>query len=218
MDRNRLARRFAALGDETRLEVVENLWVGDLTTGDLAERVGVPVNLLVHHLDILEEAALIRRRRSDGDGRRRYVSLTDSELPADLAPRPVDGGHILFTCSRNSARSQLAVSLFEKATGRVAESAGARPAVAVHPRAVEIANVMGLRMAGHPRGYSDVSTPPDLVVSVCDIAGEESSPFPGAESIHWSVPDPVSDGRAGAFRRAALEIESRVARLAGAIT
>lgn len=217
MNRASLASHFAALGDEKRLEVIEHLWLGDLTTGVLASRVDIPVNLLAHHLDVLERAGFVRRRRSDGDGRKRYVSLVEAHVPDELAPPPRRRQRVLFTCSRNSARSQLAASMFKRRTGRLAESAGVRPADVIDPRAVEVAATLGLRIEGAPRGYQDVVAIPDLIVSVCDMAGEGAPPFGGVDTLHWSVADPVSDGRMGAFERAAAEVDARVVRLAAVI-
>jgi protein-tyrosine-phosphatase len=66
-----------------------------------------------------------------------------------------------------------------------------------------------------PKGYEEVTPAPDLVVSVCDKAREAGVPF-SAETLHWSVPDPVADGRPAAFGAAFAEISARVERLAAA--
>jgi protein-tyrosine-phosphatase len=67
--------------------------------------------------------------------------------------------------------------------------------------------------AARPRRYQDVQYRPDLVVSVCDRAREATLPF-AAPQLHWSVPDPVADGRRRAFEEAFAEIAQRVTELA----
>ena len=65
----------AALGDPARLALVEELIVSDRSPKELGSLIGLESNLLAHHLDVLEEADLIIRCQSSGDGRRKYVQL-----------------------------------------------------------------------------------------------------------------------------------------------
>jgi protein-tyrosine-phosphatase len=98
--------------------------------------------------------------------------------------------------------------------GGAAGSAGTAPVRRVHPQAVRAAGRRGVDLAGAaPRGYDDVTEQPTLVVSVCDRARESGIPF-DAPSLHWSVPDPVPDGRARAFAAAFDEVADRIERLA----
>ena len=69
------AHAHAALAEPHRLAIVDALALGDLSPGELGERTGQSSNLLAHHLGVLESAGLVRRRRSDGDGRRSYLTL-----------------------------------------------------------------------------------------------------------------------------------------------
>jgi len=215
------AARFAALGDATRLAVVEALALCDRTPAELAAVLAVPGNLLAHHLAVLERAGLIARRPSDADGRRKYVQLGAAApdcLSAFGAPVAVDrvrASRLLFVCRRNSARSQLAAALWNARSDVPAHSAGPEPARRVHPRAVRVARDHGLDLGGRrPRGYGDVTEPPDLVVSVCDSAREGEMPFGEAALLHWSIPDPVRAPEADAFQRAFARLSERVARLA----
>ena len=80
MDVEQRASFHAALGDPARLTIVDSLFLTDLSPGDLARRLGLPSNLLAHHLRVLESAGIVERRRSEGDGRRSYVRLR-SEHP-----------------------------------------------------------------------------------------------------------------------------------------
>ncbi len=217
MDRTARARVHTALGDPLRLGIVDRLAYGDLTPRRLAAALEVPSNLLAHHLNVLEAAGVVSRRVSEGDGRRRYVVLTRHVLGELAAATPQPAHTVLFVCTHNSARSQYAAALWRQRTGLVAESAGSEPAARVNPQATAVAAELGVDLTGGaPRGYDEVSGDPDLVVSVCDRAGEAEIPF-AARRLHWSVPDPVADGRKRAFRQAFAEISGRLDALAGAV-
>lgn len=213
--RERRAAIHRALGDASRLAVVEMLQLSDRTPKELAAELSLPPNLLAFHLDVLADAGVLERRRSAGDGRRRYVRLCASAL-AGLVPAPaVQAQRVVFVCTRNSARSQFAAALWSRATGRCAQSTGSDPAPAVHPLAVEVAAEHGLDLsAATPAGYAMVIESPDLVVSVCDRALEGGLPFE-APRIHWSVADPALGARPE-FEAVFAEISARVDRLAAA--
>src|SRR4051794_23327028 len=114
------ARMHAALGEPVRLAIVDQLTLGDASPGELAAVTGLATNLLAHHLKVLDDAGLIRRARSEGDRRRSYVQLRwDPATVAALAGPggPSAGGRpagpvprVVFVCTHNSARSQLAVA------------------------------------------------------------------------------------------------------------
>jgi protein-tyrosine-phosphatase/DNA-binding transcriptional ArsR family regulator len=210
------ARIHAALGDRHRLAIVDELTLSDRTFQELGRVVGLPGNLLAHHLGVLDAAKLIDRNVSQGDQRRRYVSLRHDRL-LELGALPVVApASVLFVCTHNSARSQFAAALWRQRTGLDADSAGTHPVPAVHPRAVQAAQSFGLDLSGAvPKGYEAVMQPPDLVVSVCDRARESGLPF-AAPSLHWSIPDPVRTGRLTAFRSAFGAIAERVDQLAAA--
>ncbi|WP_159539672.1 helix-turn-helix domain-containing protein [Aeromicrobium sp. 9AM] len=206
------AARHAALADVARLMVVEELALGDRSPSELQVVVDLPSNLLAHHLKVLEDAGLVARRRSEGDRRRTYLTLLDSSL---VEPPTADGlhvGRILFVCSANSARSQLAAALWRRASDVPVASAGTRPAERVSDGAKEVAKRRSLKLIGStPRMLSDVAADDDYVVAVCDNAYEELSP---AVNLHWSVPDPVAQGNDAAFDLAYTELERRVTNLA----
>lgn len=203
------ARRHAALGDPARLLIVDELIASDRTVSELAEATGMRGNLLAHHLDVLDGAGLIRRRASEGDRRRRYVSIVGRSL--DLQP-PADSwqGPVVFVCTHNSARSQFAAAVWQQRTGSPARSAGSHPAGAVHSKAVRVAAELGVDLSGcRPQGYEAIDGVPDLVVSVCDRARETEIPV-ARRHVHWSVPDPVMRNTLSAFRSAFSEISDRV--------
>lgn len=207
-----------ALGDVTRLQIVDALLLSDRSPKQLGQVTGVPTNLLAFHLGVLEESGLVARTASQGDARRRYVTLVEHRLARLTAPRPLPTAaeHVLFVCTANSARSQLAARLWHARTGRPALSAGTTPAARVHPEAAAVAARRGLDLGrARPVGYHQVAVEPDLVVSVCDRAHESALPF-RAPLLHWSVPDPVP-GEQVDFEAAFDAIAARVDRLARAI-
>lgn len=214
-----LERRAAvhrALGEPHRLAIVDALVLSDRTPSELAAVTGLGSNHLAFHLGILEEAGVIERMVSDGDGRRRYVRLHREVIAALVPAARLTVSDVLFVCTHNSARSQLAAALWERHTGHPAASAGHAPAAAVHPVAVEVAAAHGLDLLDRrPRGYDDVDSDPDLVVSVCDRAKEAGIPF-GVPVLHWSIPDPI-DGQRHDFEAAYRELEGRIELLAASV-
>jgi protein-tyrosine-phosphatase len=212
MDLPSRARIHAALGDETRLRLIDALWLNDRSPRDLGRLLDVDSNLLAHHLDVLEEAGVVARTVSAGDRRRRYVSARLDVLDGMVEAPRVSASTILFVCTHNSARSLFAEKLLSE-LGSKAQSAGTQPAEHAHPKAVAAAADLGIDLAGsRPKAVSAVEQIPDLVVSVCDRARESRMPF-RVERLHWSIPDPVDTGRIESFRNAFAEISSRVERL-----
>lgn len=206
----------AALGDEHRLGIVEDLARSDRSPSELAARFGLATNLLAHHLDVLEEAGLVERFVSAGDRRRRYVRLVRGPLTelgmATVGPAgpmvDLTVGTVLFVCSHNSARSQLAAAMWHGRTGGSASSAGTHPADRVHPRAVAAAERAGLDLSdARPRLLEPHETA-DLVVTVCDRAHEELDPEPGW--WHWSLADPVITATDAAFDAVIADLDARI--------
>jgi ArsR family transcriptional regulator, arsenate/arsenite/antimonite-responsive transcriptional repressor / arsenate reductase (thioredoxin) len=208
------AARHAALGDPARLAIVDELVRSDRAPVELGRLVGMPSNLLAHHLEVLEGVGLISRTRSSGDGRRRYVHLLLDELDALGRHRGIPASPALFVCSANSARSQLAAALWTQVTHQPATSAGTHPAERVHPKAVDVGREAGLDLSGAvPRALDEIDEPPATVVTVCDRAHEE---LPGQPRwLHWSVPDPVPLGTPAAFRATVAELRQRITALVG---
>ena len=217
MDVGNRALVHAALGDPLRLTMVDRLMLGDQTFQELADAAGVPGNVTAHHLGVLESAGLIERRVSEGDRRRRYISVRRERLTDLVGPQPIVPKVVLFVCTHNSARSQFAAARWRQVTGLAAESAGTAPAERVHPGAVRAATRFDVDLSGsRPKGYDAIAEAPDLIVSVCDRALESGLPFE-SPSLHWSVPDPVRVGTQAAFRTAFGEIAERIDHLADAI-
>ncbi len=204
----RRAAVHAALGEPVRLTIVDDLVVSDRSPRELADRLGLATNLLAHHLDVLERVGLIERSSSAGDARRKYVRLVLDAVPGPpVAPPPP--AEVLFVCTHNSARSQLAAAMWTARTGCSARSAGTAPAPRVHRGAVAAARRAGLSLADAVPTRLD-RVPADVqVVTVCDLVHEELEP--AADWWHWSIPDPVADGRPAAFDAVVDELDRRIA-------
>ena len=195
-----------------RLAIVDELGMSDRSPVELRSIVGIESNLLAHHLDVLESVGMIRRSKSSGDGRRRYVHLVPRGIVGLTPSTHITPRHTLFVCTRNSARSQLAAVLWQSLTGVAAESAGTHPAKHVHPGAIAAARRAGLDLSGAtPRTFDEIGDLPSLVVTVCDQVHEEITPDDAW--LHWSVPDPVVVGTRAAFDAALTELRKRITTL-----
>jgi len=117
---------------------------------------------------------------------------------------------VLFLCTGNSARSQIAEALLnQKGQGRFhAESAGSRPAPRVNPLAIEALGDIGIVWKGRtPRGIGGLEREQwDIVVTVCDNAREACPVFPGQPTFaHWSLADPAEVQGSEEERKRAFE-------------
>ncbi|GAA1364050.1 ArsR family transcriptional regulator [Catellatospora chokoriensis] len=224
-----------AAGHPLRWRLLGELATSDRNVRDLTERVRVPQNLVSYHLGQLRSARLISGRRSSADGRDTYYRLDLARCGALLAaagdtlhpalrlamPQPPAasavraGASVLFLCTGNSSRSQMAEaflrhqSRFAVHTG----SAGSHPK-AVHPHAVAAMAEHGIDLAGarpkHFDTYADETF--SHVITLCDRVREVCPEFGGRPpQAHWSIPDPARDP-AGypAFQRVAAELSERV--------
>ncbi|WP_144127628.1 ArsR family transcriptional regulator [Catellatospora sichuanensis] len=211
------ARIHAALGEPARLAIVDALALGDASPGEISQRLGLATNLVAHHLKVLQEAEIVERSRSEGDRRRTYLRLRPEAL-AGLTPPPLRPvRRVVFVCTHNSARSQLAAALWTARSDVPAASAGTTPAARVHPRAVAAAARYGLAIAQAATAHvDDVLRRDDLVVAVCDNAHEQLPADP-VSRLHWSIPDPAPIDTDAAFEAALTDIAQRVERLAPAL-
>src|SRR4051794_14271405 len=216
----------------------------DRRVGELCALAGQPQSLVSYHLRRLRDAGLVAMRRSAADGRDTYyvldlercgelLSAAGASLHPGLAPAPrgpADRGaapaRVLFLCTGNSARSQMAQALAEQLSGGAvsAVSAGShlKP---LHPNAVRVMRARGIDIAGrHSKHLSEFETERfDSVISLCDRVREvcpQPSEWPGL--IHWSIPDPArepgsDDETLPAFERTAAELATRIRFLIEAI-
>jgi protein-tyrosine-phosphatase len=141
--------------------------------------------------------------------------------PGDAAPRRARP-RLLFLCTGNSARSQIAEALVEhRSAGAVeARSAGSHPKP-LHPVAVRVMAERGVDIAGRPTKSLTrfARNRFDRVITLCDKVREICPEFPGAPiAAHWSIADPAAASESdkatyAAFQHVADEIEGRVALL-----
>jgi arsenate reductase (thioredoxin) len=135
---------------------------------------------------------------------------------------------VLFLCTGNSARSQMAEGLLRHLGGGHFESlsAGTAPKKEVHPLAVRAMAELGIDIgAQRPKDLARyLSEKFDFIITVCDRARDACPVFPGDhEQIHWSFEDPAAttgteDERLQTFRRIRSEIQQRVRLFVGAQT
>lgn len=249
-------RRLVA--DEVRWHLLEELARSDRKVQELVASSGRPQNLVSYHLGRLRRAGLVTQHRSAADARDLYYQLdldrfTDLYTTAgagvqpafalvgpligqleDVHPvtsqAPADQWRVLFVCTANSARSQMAEAFTRQlghgalrslSRGPVeAESAGTAPRP-VHPVAIRVMSDLGVTMAGQrSKSLEEVLDRRfDQVITLCDIAREACPPIPDvADPAHWSLPDPAATTGSErevyeAFRASALTIAARVRQL-----
>ena len=103
---------------------------------------------------------------------------------------------MLFLCTHNSARSQMAEGLLRYLAGdRVEVMSAGTEATHIRPLAVRAMDEVGIDISGQESKTLDryVGEPFDYVITVCEEANEACPFFPGAaERLHWSLPDPAA--------------------------
>jgi ArsR family transcriptional regulator, arsenate/arsenite/antimonite-responsive transcriptional repressor / arsenate reductase (thioredoxin) len=237
--------RFLRLaGHPLRWRLLSELARSDRRVGELCELADQGQSLVSYHLRQLRDGGLVSLRRSAADGRDTYYVLDlvrCGELLSSagvalhpalaLTPRARQGprstlARVLFLCTGNSARSQMAEAFCEQLSdGAVrAVSAGSRPKP-LHPNAVRVMRERDIDLARRrSKHLSEFSRRRfDYVISLCDRVREVCPEFPGSpELIHWSIPDPASEPGSDAetlpaFERTAAEVETRIGFLIGAI-
>ena len=227
--------RLAA--DPLRWRLLRELAHSDRRVRELCALLDRPQSLVSYHLAKLHAAGVISKRRSTADGRDSYYALdlprcsdllaeSGSELHPGLrlsaSPdrvRRADPSRILFLCTGNSARSQIAEALTGRLSGGavVARSAGSDPKP-LHPLAVRVMHERGIEIADwHPKHLGQFAADRfDSVITLCDRVREICPEFPGNPGpIHWSIPDPSREGSTEeeayrAFERTADELAVRI--------
>jgi ArsR family transcriptional regulator, arsenate/arsenite/antimonite-responsive transcriptional repressor / arsenate reductase (thioredoxin) len=223
------------LGHELRWQLASQLCKSDLKVGALTAATGEAQNLVSYHLRLLRDAGIVREHRSSADGRDIYYSLDRRALTAGvldvlaalnpgagfqssgaskdspIAGRPVS---VLFLCTGNSARSQIAEAMLRQLGGRrvSARSAGTHPA-GVHPNVYEVLRSREIRVDNlRSKSVAEFAGQAfDFVVTLCDVARSKPIELSGKPRlVHWSIPDPVAARGARAFESVATEIQVRV--------
>lgn len=232
-------------GHPVRWQLLSQLARSDRQVRELTALIGQAQSLTSYHLGQLRDGGLVTVRRSSADKRDTYYSLDLAAcrqrlaqagaslhpglglVPAALTP-PANGARrrpaqqavrVLFLCTGNSSRSQIAEALMEQLAGSWVEaaSAGSQPK-ALHPNAVRVMRKYGVdisdRRSKHLNEFAEQRF--DYVISLCDRVREVCPDFPGHPDVaHWSIPDPAAEastnkGSYPAFVRTADELNTRI--------
>src|SRR3954454_23532502 len=210
--------RFLELaGHHLRWQLLSDLAHSDWRVGELCELAGQRQSLVSYHLRRLRDGGLVSARHSSADGRDTYYALdldrchqllaaAGASLHPGLVPAPLSEPkrdcatstvRVLFLCTGNSARSQIAEALCEQlSAGRVrAASAGSKPKP-LHANAIRVMRDRGVDISQARskslREFADGGF--DYVVTLCDRVREVCPESPRVhQAIHWSIPDPARE-------------------------
>jgi ArsR family transcriptional regulator, arsenate/arsenite/antimonite-responsive transcriptional repressor / arsenate reductase (thioredoxin) len=227
-------------GHPLRWRLLSELARSDRRVGELCTLAGRRQSLVSYHLRRLRDGRLVSVRRSAADGRDIYYTLdlarcsellssAGVSLHPGLAPTPprpraarrlgVTPARVLFLCTGNSARSQIAEALAEQLSGGAvsAASAGSKPKP-LHANAVRVMRERGIDISAcRPQHLDEFAAQRfDYVISLCDRVREVCPEFPGEPRlIHWSIPDPAREPGSDeetlpAFERTADELAARI--------
>jgi thioredoxin type arsenate reductase len=231
------------LAHDIRWKILVLLGRSDYCVQEIVRLLEQPQNLVSYHLRRLHDQNLVTERRSTADGRDIYYSLdinmlrtlyfaaadslnpvlnttdVDSALQEAVSHLPSKKVRVLFLCTHNSARSQIAEGILRHLSGGRIEaySAGSQP-TSLHPLAIQTMAKMGIdisqQRSKHLDEYLDQSF--DYIVTVCDRVRESCPTFPGdPERVHWSFIDPAAvegseKDRYKAFEQVALQLTNRI--------
>lgn len=232
------------LAHELRWRLLEMLAFSDRRVQELVATLDRPQNLVSYHLRQLRDAGLVHERRSSHDARDIYYRLDLERLqtlyggvgealhPALCRPaltvRHGAGAvgsrraRVLFLCTHNSARSQMAEGILRSLGGDRVDvfSAGSEPGQ-VHPLAIRALASMDIDIRDQKSKHMELfaGQPFDYIITVCDRVREACPVFPDdPEKIHWSFEDPaavegVEQQRYEAFQTTARELMTRISYL-----
>jgi ArsR family transcriptional regulator, arsenate/arsenite/antimonite-responsive transcriptional repressor / arsenate reductase (thioredoxin) len=229
------------VGHPIRWRLLGELAHSDRAVRELTALLDEPQSLVSYHLRELRNGELVRAHRSSADGRDSYYAIDLSRCgellrasgaalhpglrlepspPAEIGPsRSTRRARVLFLCTGNGTRSQIAEALLETLSDGAVDvvSAGSRPKP-VHPNAVLVLRERGIDISTRQSKHLDTFARRrfDYVITLCDRVREVCPEFPGKpDAIHWSIPDPGLEGDTDeatypAFERTADELETRI--------
>jgi ArsR family transcriptional regulator, arsenate/arsenite/antimonite-responsive transcriptional repressor / arsenate reductase (thioredoxin) len=231
------------VSDPLRWRLLGELALSDHRVGELTELLDKPQNLVSYHLGELRKAGLVSARRSSADGRDAYYRVDlrrcgellcaagrglqpglrlELRAPEHLSLTATRAPRVLFLCTGNSARSQMAEALLEHRSGHLiqARSAGSHPKP-LHANAVRVMAEHEIDISGRPTKHLSRfgRTRFDHVITLCDKVREICPDFPGQPTTaHWSMADPAAEGDTSeetypAFRRTFEDLEERIGSL-----
>ena len=206
------------LAHDIRWRILLALAKSDFRVEELVKQIQQPHNLISYHLKQLRLQRLVSERRSSADSRDVYYSLNLNQfrhmyfqMGQVLHPalsNPTSQSHsqaetlvyppvrVLFLCTHNSARSQMAEGILRELSHNQVEvsSAGSEP-TSIHPLAIKVMLGRGIDLTKHRAKHMSefIGQKFDYVITVCDQVREVCPTFPGdPEKTHWSFPDPAA--------------------------
>lgn len=229
------------LAHDIRWRILLALSHSDYRVEELVKQIKQPYNLVSYHLKRLRLQRLVTERRSTADARDIYYSLNLGQFrqlyfdagqslhPAVSEPIEQAKAHVktltaspvrvLFLCTHNSARSQMAEGLLRQLGGKKVDvfSAGSEP-TSIHPLAIKVMSNRGIDLRTHqPKHLKEfLGQDFDYIITVCDRVREVCPIFPGdPEQIHWSFPDPAAiegnlEAQEKGFDDTARELTNRI--------
>lgn len=237
-----VARFLRLVADESRQAIVRLLARSDRRASEIGAVVCLPPNAVSYHLRQLRDLGVLHDRRSSADARDVYYQLDigrlfalyaaagDALYPGMSAPQGQsqeqrDTPHslsrplrVLFLCTHNSARSQMAEAILRQMGGDQVEafSAGSLP-TEVHPEALAALREAGIDASGLSAKSLErfIGEPLDYIITVCDRVRDICPSFPGDPAqAHWSIADPAvvedPEQRAKAFHDVLSELQVRI--------
>jgi protein-tyrosine-phosphatase len=221
--------------------LLQELVASDRAVWELSQLLDEPQNLVSYHLRQLRDGGLVSARRSSADRRDTYYAVDLARCRVELlsaggalhpalscgpaspvsppARRAGRRRRVLFLCTGNSARSQMAEALLEHMSDGTVEavSAGSHPKP-LHPNATRVMRKRGIDISANRTKHFDefLHWRFDLVITLCDRVREVCPEFPALpQLVHWSVPDPAAEGSTNraiypCFERTAAELETRI--------
>ena len=223
-------------GHPVRWRLLRELAGSDRQVRELTGLTGHPQPLVSYHLGRLRAARLVSARRSSADGRDAYYTVDLARCgellaaaggalhpalgPGGRPPGPAGApARVLFLCTGNGARSQMAEALAQRCSGGLVQafSAGSHPR-SLHPNTVRVMAERGIDVRGRGAKHLSVFAADRFgyVITLCDRVREVCPEFPGhPRHIHWSIPDPAASAGTGqdtypAFERMAAELGTRI--------
>ena len=230
-------------GHPVRWRLLRELARSDRQVRELTSLTGHRQSLVSYHLSRLRAAQLVSARRSSADGRDAYYTVDLARCgellaaaggalhpalgtgqPRAAAPRAPE--RVLFLCTGNGSRSQMAEALAQRRSGGLVQafSAGSHPR-SLHPNTVRVLAEHGIDVRGRAAKHLSVFAADwfGYVITLCDRVREVCPEFPGhPRHIHWSIPDPAAAGDTDeasypAFQATAADLEARIGFLLAAI-
>jgi protein-tyrosine-phosphatase len=229
------------ISHELRWKLLLALVESDRRVQELVRLLGQPQNLVSYHLRKLHDHGLVQEHRSIADGREIYYSLDldrirSSYISAGESLHPALGNEkkpstretemsekkairVLFLCTHNSARSQIAEGILRShSNGKIEVISAGTEATRIHPMAIRALAEMNIdiREQYSKNMQQFLGEAFDYIITVCDRANESCPVFPGDPvRIHWSFPDPAviegsEEERYKAFRETSVQMMARV--------